>query len=149
MLTPLLVFFLSSMEIYAWEREWVVLKILEIKFRRLSPFIEILPHSLHGCIMCYLIWALQVRAQSLHLCLALCDPTDYSLAGFSVHGILQARNTGVSCHPLLQGIFLTQGSNPCLVHLLHWQAGSSPLAPPGKPHLDLTTHEIDGGILVL
>ena len=26
------------------------------------------------------------------------------------------RNTGVGCHFLLQGIFLTQGSNPCLLH---------------------------------
>ena len=26
--------------------------------------------------------------------------------------------------------FPTQGSNPCF---LHWQAGSSPIAPPGKP----------------
>ena len=41
------------------------------------------------------------------------------------------RNTGVRCHPLLQGIFPTQGSNP---HHLHWQAGSLPLAPPGKPN---------------
>ena len=30
------------------------------------------------------------------------------------------KNTGVGCHFLLQGIFLTQGSNPCLLHLLHW-----------------------------
>ena len=28
------------------------------------------------------------------------------------------KNTGVGCHFLLQGIFLTQGSN---LHLLHWQ----------------------------
>ena len=28
------------------------------------------------------------------------------------------KNTGVGCHVLLQGIFLTQGSNPSL---LHWQ----------------------------
>ena len=41
--------------------------------------------------------------------------------------------TGVSCHALLQGIFPTQGSNPYLLCLLHWQAGSLPLAPPGKP----------------
>ena len=34
---------------------------------------------------------------------------------------------------LLQGIFLTQGSSPCLLCLLLWQAGSLPLAPPGKP----------------
>ena len=27
----------------------------------------------------------------------------------------------MGCHFLLQGIFLTQGSNPCLLRLLHWQ----------------------------
>ena len=32
-------------------------------------------------------------------------------------------------HALLQGIFPTQGLNPCSLHLLHWQAGSLPLAP--------------------
>ena len=32
------------------------------------------------------------------------------------------KNTEVGCHFLLQGIFLTQGSNP---HRLRWQAGSS------------------------
>ena len=30
------------------------------------------------------------------------------------------------------GIFPTQGSNPSLLCLLHWQAGSLPLAPSGK-----------------
>ena len=43
---------------------------------------------------------------------------DCSLPGSSVHGILQA-NTGVGCHALLQGIFLTQGSNLHLLWLLH------------------------------
>ena len=37
------------------------------------------------------------------------------------------KNTGVRCHALLQGIFLIQGSNPHLLCLLHWQAGSLPL----------------------
>ena len=37
------------------------------------------------------------------------------------------------CHALLQGIFSTQGLNLCLLCLLHWQAGSLQLAPPGKP----------------
>ena len=62
----------------------------------------------------------------------LCDPMDCSLPGSSVHGILQAR-TGMGCHALLQGIFTTQGLNPHLLCLLHWQAGSLSLAPPGKP----------------
>ena len=29
----------------------------------------------------------------------------------------------MGCHLLLQGIFPTQGLNPRLLHLLHWQAG--------------------------
>ena len=37
------------------------------------------------------------------------------------------------CHALLEGIFLTHGLNPCLLHLLHWQAGKPCLMPPGKP----------------
>ena len=43
------------------------------------------------------------------------------------------KNTGVGCLFLLQGIFLAQGSNPHLLCLLHWQADSLSLVPPGKP----------------
>ena len=39
----------------------------------------------------------------------------------------------MSYHFLLQGIFPTQGSNSNLLHLLHWQAGSFALTPPGNP----------------
>ena len=39
------------------------------------------------------------------------------------------KDTGVGCHALLQGIFLTQGLNPRLLRLLQWQAGSLPAAP--------------------
>ena len=42
------------------------------------------------------------------------------------------KHTGVGCHILFQ-IFPTQGLNPRLLHLLHWQAGSLSLVPPGKP----------------
>ena len=42
------------------------------------------------------------------------------------------KNTGVGCIALLQGIFPTQGSNPHLLHLLHWQVGSVALVPPGN-----------------
>ena len=31
------------------------------------------------------------------------------------------KNIGVGCHTLLQGIFLTQGPNPCVLHLLHYR----------------------------
>ena len=44
-----------------------------------------------------------------------------------------SKNIGVGCHALLQGIFLTQGSNLCFLLLLHCQADSLPPAPHGKP----------------
>ena len=40
------------------------------------------------------------------------------------------KNTGVGCHFLLQGIFLTRGSNQHLLCLLHQQVDSFPLASP-------------------
>ena len=73
-----------------------------------------------------------VHAKSLQSCPTLCNPMDYIVRqaplslGFSRH------DPGVGCHFLLQGIFPTQGSNPRLLCLLHWQVGSLPLAPPGK-----------------
>ena len=42
------------------------------------------------------------------------------------------KNTGVSCHFLLQGNLLTQGSN---AGPLCWQVGSLPSEPPGKPSI--------------
>ena len=38
------------------------------------------------------------------------------------------KNTGLGCHFLLQGIFPTQGLNPGLLSLLHWQVDSLPLS---------------------
>ena len=43
------------------------------------------------------------------------------------------KSTGVGWHFLLQGIFQTQGSNLHVLCLLHWQAGSLSLLPPGRP----------------
>ena len=51
------------------------------------------------------------------------------------------KNTGVGCHFLFQGIFPTQGSNLHHLHLLHWQAGSLPLAPHWRPHLVNNYHQ--------
>ena len=52
-------------------------------------------------------------------CPTLCDPMDCSLPGSSVLRDSPGKNTGVGCHFLLQGIFLTQGLSLCL---LPWQA---------------------------
>ena len=50
------------------------------------------------------------------LCLTFCNPVDCSPPCFSVHGDSPGKNTTVSCHALLQRIFLTQGSNSGLPH---------------------------------
>ena len=44
------------------------------------------------------------------------------------------KNTRVDCHFLLQGIFLTQGSNPRLLCLLQWQVDSLPPSYLGSPN---------------
>ena len=80
-------------------------------------------------------------AKLLQLCPTLCDPMDHGLPGSSVRGILQQEYwSGLPCPP--PGIFPTQGSNPCLLRLLHWPTGSLPLAPPGKPQLAISPYKI-------
>ena len=51
-----------------------------------------------------------------------------------------AKNTGVGCQALLQGIFLTQRLTPGVLCLLHWQKDALPLAPPGKAHLYVNSY---------
>ena len=51
------------------------------------------------------------------LCPTLCDPIDcMQPARLLCPWDSSGKNTGVSCHSLLQGIFLTQGANSCLLH---------------------------------
>ena len=60
---------------------------------------------------------------------------DCSLPGYSVHGDSPDKHTGVSCHALLQGIFLTQGSNPGIKpRSPTLQADFLPAEPQGKPN---------------
>ena len=47
------------------------------------------------------------------------------------------KNTGVGCHFLLQGIFLTQGMN---LGLLHWQVDSLPVSHHGNPYQEFHNH---------
>ena len=49
-------------------------------------------------------------------CPTLCDPVDCSPLRLLCPWDSPGKNTGVGCHFLLQGIFLTQGSNPGLPH---------------------------------
>ena len=56
------------------------------------------------------------------LCPTLCDPIDCSLLGSSVHEFSQVRILVWVGHFLLQGIFLTLGSNPHLLWILSYWA---------------------------
>ena len=58
----------------------------------------------------YMLLPVLCSAESLQLCLSLCDPMHCSPPGSSVHG------DSPGCHALLQGIFPTQVSNPGLLH---------------------------------
>ena len=61
-------------------------------------------------------------AESPESCLTLCNMMDSLSLGFS------GKNSGVGRRVHLQGILPTQGSNPYLLGLLHWQLGSLPLS---------------------
>ena len=83
-----------------------------------------------------LLWVSRSRAvlgcaELLQSCPILCNPMDCSPPGSSVHGMLQVR--------ILEWVATSssRGSSPprdqtCMSSLLHWQAGSSLLSPPGK-----------------
>ena len=69
----------------------------------------------------------------------------HGLSGSSVHGIFQARIMELGSHVLVQGIFLTQGSNPDLLrsrqilyHLNH-QGNPSLRATTGSRMIELCT----------
>ena len=62
------------------------------------------------------------RGQGVRACSVVSDalwPYGLSRARFLCPWNFPGKNTEVGCHFLLQGIFLTQGSNPSLLHLLH------------------------------
>ena len=66
-------------------------------------------------------------------CVQLFAMPQTSLPGSFVNGVFSGKNPGVGFHFLLQGIFLTQGLNPCFLCLLHRHLGSLPLSYLGSP----------------
>ena len=79
-------------------------------------------------------------------CPILCNSMDHSLPGLICPWDFQGKDTGVDCHFLLQGIFLTQGSNPRLLWLLHGQVNSLPLSPLGSPNTNASKGKIPDNI---
>ena len=82
-----------------------------------------------------LAWEVKIKVfilfQFSHSAVSLWDPMDCSMPGSFCPWDFPGKNTGVGCHFLLQGIFLTQGSNLHLLWLL--QADSLPLIQLGSP----------------
>ena len=73
----------------------------------------------------------KVKVLVTQSCPTLCNPMDYSLPGFSVHAILQARI--LECVAMTSSRDLPHpGMEATPVTSLHWQAGSLPLVPAGK-----------------
>ena len=82
----------------------------------------------------FLITHACMHAKSIQSCPTLCSTTVWTIVHQAPLSMGFFRwETGVGCHSPLQKIFLTQGWNLRLLCLLHWQAGSLPLMPPGKP----------------
>ena len=56
------------------------------------------------------------------------------------------KHTGVGCHFCLWGIFSTQGLNPHILHLLHWQVDSLPLSHLRSPYICVNIEEVCVGL---
>ena len=80
----------------------------------------------------YSVYSVRICVLVTQSCLTLFNLLDYSSSGSSVHGIFLGKNTEVSRHSLLQGIFHTQGPN---LGLLHYRQILSCLSHQGSPKL--------------
>ena len=86
----------------------------------------------------------RVCAKSLRHVWLFAIPWTIAPSGSSVHWILEARMLEWVAMSSSRGIFLTQGLNLCLLCLLHWQAGSWPLAPPEECQVDQESSPVMG-----
>ena len=99
---------------------WIIL--LEVPSAEESSAIQGHPFLPRGCYCC------------CHLadksCLTLCDPTDCSVPGSSVHGISQTKILEWVAISFFRGSSQSRDQNPCL---LHREADSLPLNQQGSP----------------
>ena len=92
-----------------------------------------------GCV-CVCVCAVFVNVVAVQLlsCVWLLQPHGLQLARLLNPWNFSDKNTGMGCHAFLQGILSTQGSNLHLLCLLHWQADSLPIVPPGMLNMFLS-----------
>ena len=79
------------------------------------------------------------HSKLLQLCPTVCDTLDCSPPGYSVHGILQARILEWVAIPSSKGSSQARDRTHISCICLHWQVGSLPLMPPGKPRYSLSS----------
>ena len=120
----------------------IVQYILLQVFQSACVFLEVFKHQDHILITFVEHLATGVVWQSVCVCVCVCVCVSSALLCLTLwpHRPYPVRllcpwdfpskNTGISCHFLLQGIFPTQGSN---LSFLHWQADYLPLCHLGSP----------------
>ena len=113
-----------------WEPSGAVIVPLGVLEKHHPTDPPILSEWVQASVACFLLQEVEVLVA--WLCLTLCDPTDHSPTRLLCPWDFPGKNTGVGGHSLLQGIFLTQGSNP---HLLHSRQILYRSEPPEKPDL--------------
>ena len=113
-----------------WEPSGAVIAPLGVLEKHHPTDPPILSEWVQASVACFLLQEVEVLVA--WLCLTLCDPTDHSPTRLLCPWDFPGKNTGVGGHSLLQGIFLSQGSNP---HLLHSRQILYRSEPPEKPDL--------------
>ena len=128
-----------------------MLSLVELSFHLLKISVVSFPtdHQLQPCVcvgrgcvcvsVCVCARAVFVNVVAVQLLsrVWLLQPHGLQLARLLCPWNFSDKNTGVGCHAFLQGILSTQGSNLNLLCLLHWQADSLPMVPPGMLNICL------------
>ena len=102
---------------------------LQVMFIQSPYFLSFSPH--HAA--CQSLVSREHMLKSLQLCPALCNPMDYSSPDSSVQGILQARIQKWVAMPSSRGSSQPRDRTHVSYVTCIRQAGSLPVAPPGKP----------------
>ena len=90
-------------------------------------YMEIAEQKFNNGLLLYILTCEQPRVHT-QSCLTLCSPMDCGSLGSSCPWDSSGKNTRAELPFLPPVIFLTQGLNPCLLCLLHWQMDSLPLS---------------------
>ena len=107
--------------LYKYNARWYTVKWIDSSFSTRTIYLlsSSAPMSFEG------------ESEVAQSCLTLCGPMDYSLSGFSIHGIFQARVLEWVLFPSPGGL-PTQELNP---HFLHCRQTLYPLSHQGSPNL--------------